>query len=293
MEQRLAPIRRIYPFKSHYLDLGSARLHYLDEGPRDSSATVLMLHGNPTWSFYYRELIRALSPTCRVIAPDHVGCGLSDKPQHYPYRLQQHIDNTRRLIDQLELRNIHLVVHDWGGAIGFGLAVSEPERFQRLIVLNTAAFFGPMPWRIAVCRASVAGALAVRGANAFVRGAILTACKNRDRMTSEVKRGYLLPYDSYANRVAVHRFVQDIPTQPSHPTYGLIESIDARLHRLPDHPMLICWGMKDFCFNETFLNGWIERFPAAQVHRFPNAGHYVLEDASADIGKLVRSFLGT
>ena len=110
-------------------------------------------------------------------------------------------------------------------------------------------------------------------------------------MTPDVRAGYLLPYDSYANRVAVHRFVQDIPVRTSHPTYPLIQSIDAGLSQLQDRPMLICWGMGDFCFTERFLDGWIARFKGAEVHRFAEAGHYVVEDAGAEIAGLVRGFL--
>ncbi|MHC4235964.1 MAG: alpha/beta hydrolase, partial [Planctomycetota bacterium] len=167
----------------------------------------------------------------------------------------------------------------------------RPERVSRFIVLNTAAFFGRVPWRLRVCRLPIVGPLAGRGANAFARGAIRVACKNRARMTAEVRAGYLLPYDSYARRIAVLRFVQDIPLRPGDPSYALVESIEESLPLFRERPMIILWGMRDFCFTERFLEGWIERFPQAQVHRFSEAGHYVLEDASEEIIPLVRHFL--
>src|SRR5262245_5273337 len=122
----LTPFRELYPFQSHWLVLDGLRYHYLDEGPKEAPP-ILMLHGNPTWSFYYRPLIPTLSQTHRVIVPDHMGCGLSDKPQNYPYNLEQHIQNVEKLIAHLGLRQITLVVHDWGGVIGMGYATRHPD----------------------------------------------------------------------------------------------------------------------------------------------------------------------
>jgi len=280
-----APIRELYPFEPHYIDLDGHRMHYIDEG---SGPPVVMLHGNPTWSFYYRDLIDALRGRHRVIAPDHIGCGLSDKPQEYPYTLEMHIQNVTRLIDHLDLRDVTLVVHDWGGAIGFGWATRHPERVRRFVVFNTAAFLGGrMPFRIRICRWPILGDLLVRGLNGFARAAIYMACCRRERMTPDVRRGYLLPYDSYANRVGIQRFVRDIPTSPRHPSYGTLQEIEHRLALLRDRPMLICWGMRDFCFTERFLDEWILRFPRAEVHRFLHAGHFVVEDESEQIAALV------
>ncbi|MCK4658975.1 MAG: alpha/beta fold hydrolase [Phycisphaerae bacterium] len=281
-------IKELYPFEPHYVTVGGWRMHYVDHG---QGPPVVMLHGNPTWSFYYRDLIKGLSDRFRVVAPDHIGCGLSDKPQRYAYTLATHIENLKRLLDHLQLDNITLVVHDWGGAVGFGYAVRHPQRVRRLIVFNSAAFFGRVPLRIRLCRVPVFGTLAVRGLNAFARLATSLACKNRSRMTADVKAGYLWPYPDFASRIAIHRFVQDIPTRPSHPTYRLIQDIEAALPQFRDRPMLICWGMGDFCFTEAFLKKWVERFPLAQVHCLPAAGHYVVEDAAAQILPQVRDFL--
>ena len=281
-------IQHLYPFKPHYLSVGGPRMHYVDEG---QGPAVVMLHGNPTWSFYYRELISGLCDQYRVIAPDHVGCGLSDKPQRYAYTLATHIENLERLLERLKLEEFTLVVHDWGGAIGFGYACRHPERVRRFIIFNTAAFFGRIPVRIRVCRVPIFGMLAVRGLNGFARAAVRMACKDRRRMTGAVQAGYLLPYADFRSRIAIHRFVQDIPTSSSHPTYPLMRSIETALSQLRDRPMLICWGMRDFCFTEAFLDGWIDRFPEAQVHRFADAGHYVVEDAGEAILPLIQGFL--
>ena len=278
---------RLYPFRANYLNLEGPRMHYVDEG---QGRPLVMLHGNPTWSFYYRRLIRELRDSYRVIAPDHVGCGLSDKPQRYAYRLSAHIDNLERLIDHLELDGITLVVHDWGGAIGFGYAARHPQRVRRFVVLNSAAFFGRLPLRIRVCRTPVLGTLAVRGLNAFSRAAVHMAC-NRRPMPRDVRAGYLLPYNNFANRVAVHRFIQDIPTRPNHPTYPAIQAIERALPQFRDRPMAIFWGGADFCFTDAFLDAWRQRFPNAEIHHFADAGHYVLEDAVDRIMPLLRGFL--
>jgi haloalkane dehalogenase len=285
---RLEPLN-LFPFEPHYCDVIGGRMHYIDEG---AGPPILMLHGNPTWSFYYRNLIAGLRDRYRVVAPDHMGCGLSDKPQDYPYTLATHIENIERLVDHLGLEDATLAVHDWGGPIGFGWAARRPEAVRRFIVFNTAAFLGGrIPLRIRVCRWPILGDIAVRGLNAFARAAIYMACRNRERMTPEVRRGYLLPYDSVANRVGILCFVRDIPLSPAAPSYSVLSQIEAALPALRDRPMIIIWGMKDFCFTRRFLEQWINRFPDAVVHRLADAGHYVAEDAGERILPLIEEFL--
>jgi haloalkane dehalogenase len=283
--------REVYPFASHWFAVEGGRIHYLDEGPRDAPA-VLMLHGNPTWSFYYRELIAALSPRFRVIAPDHLGCGLSDKPADHPYRLADRITHLRGLIDHLGLEAIRLVVHDWGGAIGMGLAVEQPERFERFVVMNTAAFPSRrIPPSINVCRLPLFGPLVIRGLNGFARVALIRALHHRERLTPPVKSGYLDPYAGWGSRVALLRFVQDIPMHPRHPSWARLESIGQGLARLAGHPMLLAWGARDFCFDLQFLAEWQRRFPAARCEVFDDASHYVLEDAADRLIPLVRTWM--
>ena len=179
----LKDIRDIYPFESKWLDANGGRYHYVDQG---EGKVILMLHGNPTWSFFYRNLISHFSRKYRVIAPDHIGCGLSDKPQDWSYKLENHIENVLKLIDHLELKDINLVVHDWGGAIGFGCAVRRPELFKKLTVFNTAAFVSKdIPFRISICRLPGLGKLAVRGFNAFAGSAtFMTTVKSSNWMST-------------------------------------------------------------------------------------------------------------
>jgi len=283
-------LRTLYPFEPKQLTTpGRAQLSYLDEGPRSDEA-VLMLHGNPTWSFFYRDVVRTLSPHLRCIVPDHVGMGLSEKPEDYDYSLANRITDIEALVAALGLKRIHLIVHDWGGAIGFGFATRHPGLIGRIVILNTAAFFSThIPKRIALCRAGFFGKWLVRGLNGFAGPAAWMSTVRR--LDPDVKHGFLYPYDSWANRVAVHRFVQDIPMKPNHPTRPTLDEIEAKLPLLTDREKLILWGGRDFCFNDHFLARWRSIFPQAAVHRNADAGHYVLEDAGADALSRISNFL--
>ncbi len=285
----LHTLKRLFPFEAHYFDTGGPRMHYLDEGVGEP---VVMLHGNPTWSFFFRHLVSGVKDQARVIVPDHIGCGLSEKPQNYPYTLQMHIDNLKKLLDHLEVDRVTLVLHDWGTAIGMGWAVHHVDRVKRLVVLNGAAFLGlDAPARIRFCIAPGIGEFLLRTMNAFAWAATHMAVVKHDRMTEEVKGAYLLPYGNYENRVAILGFVRDIPRDESIPSHAVLKEIDKKLSALRDKPILICWGMRDFCFTRSFLQEWWERFPRAEVHCFEDAGHYVLEDAHEKITPLVREFL--
>ncbi len=278
-----------YPFTSHFLALGDVRYHYLDEG---QGRPLLMVHGNPTWSFYWRRLVKAFRDRYRVVVPDHVGCGLSDKPADYPYRLERHIENLAQLIRHLDLRDVTLLVHDWGGAIGLGAALRMPDRFARLVLFNTGAFPPPyFPWRIRVCRTPVLGALAVRGLNLFSRAALRMATARPGGLSADARAGLPAPYDSWSHRIAVHRFVQDIPATPRHPTWRVLQDLEAGLKQLADRPVAIMWGMRDWCFTEVCLRRFEAVFPHAQVHRFEDAGHYVVEDACEEILPRLEAFL--
>ncbi|MSP55279.1 MAG: alpha/beta fold hydrolase, partial [Myxococcales bacterium] len=201
-------------------------MHYVHEGPpADSPApVVLCLHGNPTWSFYWRRLITELRSTHRVVVPDHIGCGLSDKPQDWPYRLEGHIANIERLVERLDLRDITLVVHDWGGAIGAGFAGRHPDRVKALVVTNTGAWPSErIPLRIAACRVPGLGALGVRGLNGFAAAAVFMATEKG--LSANARLGLLAPYASWADRIATLRFVEDIPMESTHPSRVTLQGV--------------------------------------------------------------------
>ncbi len=287
-------LKKEYPFNGKRLDLDGLGYHYLDEG---TGAPVVMLHGNPSWSFYYRNLVLALRDRYRCIAPDHIGCGLSDKPgdDRYEYTLSRRVADLEQLLDTLGvMENITLVVHDWGGMIGMAYAVRHPERISRLVILNTGAFHLPgkkqFPLSLIICRDTVLGTLLVRGFNAFSAGAAHVGCK-RNPMSPELRALYRLPYDSWRNRIATLRFVQDIPLFPGDPGYDLVSAVSDGIGRFSALPMLICWGERDFVFDRHFLAEWRQRFPDAEVHGYPDCGHYILEDAKEEVVPLISGFL--
>lgn len=284
-----------YPFRAHWFDVGGVRMHYLDEG-REEGPPVVMLHGNPTWSYYYRHLVVALADRYRCIVPDHIGMGLSDKPsdEQYEYNLARRVTDVEAVLEHLGIRqHAALVVHDWGGMIGMAVAVRKVDRFSRLVVLNSAAFRIPegksLPWQLALCRRRWLGSLLVRRLNAFARGTV-RRCAVRP-LPRAIAKTYLSPYDSPRNRLAILRFIEDIPASPADASYGFATHVEARLHELAHTPMLIAWGMRDFVFDEAYLAEWEQRFADAEVHRLEDAGHLVLEDARDEIVALVRDFL--
>ena len=286
--------KTLYPFNGRYLDLGGVRMHYLDEGRGEP---VVMVHGNPTWSFYYRNLVLALRDTHRCIVPDHIGCGLSDKPSDdsYDYTLQRRVDDLDKLIQTVVPEGrINLVVHDWGGMIGMTWASRYPDRIARLAILNTAAFRLPtskrFPWALALCRVPLFGAMMLRGFNAFSLAASFTCCR-RHPMNRRLRHAYRAPYNSWSNRIAILRFVEDIPLRPQDRAYNIVKQVEDGLDRFCRVPMLIGWGMRDFVFDSHFLDEWVRHFPDAEVHRYGDAGHYVLEDAAEELIPAIRDFL--
>lgn len=287
-------MKKEYPFESNFLQMGPLKYHYLDEGQGEP---VVMLHGNPSWSFYYRNLTTELRSNYRVVVPDHMGCGLSDKPADslYSFTLKQRVDDLESLLDHLDIKSkITLVVHDWGGMIGMAFATRYPERIARLVFLNTAAFHlpknKPFPLALRVCRETQFGAFLVQGFNIFARGAAVVGCK-RNPMKSELRKAYCSPYDNWQHRIATLRFVQDIPLQPDDPGYDLITEVQDGLHRFAKLPICICWGEKDFVFDLDFLAEWQRHFPQAAVHAFADCGHYILEDAKQEVIPIISKFL--
>jgi len=284
-------LRRLYPFEPRRFTTPVGEMSYLDEGPRSDEA-VVMVHGNPTWSFFYRDVVLGLRDRMRCIVPDHLGCGLSDKPQQWDYTLPNHIANLRSLLDSLQLRKIHLVVHDWGGPIGLGSVLPQPEKLGRVVILNTAAFADTVvPWRIRLCRAPLLGELIVRGGNGFAWPAIWMAVTNP--MPVDVKRGFLFPYDSWQNRIATHRFVVDIPSGRGTPSDEALARIEQSLPLLNERGVLILWGEDDFCFNRHYFERWSQLLPKAQKHLLPGVGHYLIEDAGRFVVDAVRRHLVT
>jgi pimeloyl-ACP methyl ester carboxylesterase len=292
-DARLSPaVRKLYPWKGEFFEHPDGlKQHYLDVGERDGE-TLLFVHGNPTWSFYWRTLIAPLvEDGYRCVAVDHIGCGLSDKPQDWSYILDNHIANLERLIEHLDLTNVTVFVHDWGGAIGFSTAARMTHRIKRFVVFNTLCEFGDFPLIIKSCRWPVVSPLAVRGMNMFLKLAMKHGTSKPLDFKGPIGEGYLAPYGSWDNRVAIHRFIQDIPIEKGHPTWKHRVDLPLAVAKFRDTPTLVIWGNQDFVFHHGFRDGWRRAIPNCEYHEFDDANHFVVEDAHERIVPLVREFL--
>jgi haloalkane dehalogenase len=284
-------------------------MHYLDEGPRDGEI-VVMLHGNPSWSYYWRHLVRGLRDRYRCIVPDHVGMGLSDKPDdggdvrppadpaaaRYDYTLRSRIDDLGALLRHAGIdatTPVTLAVHDWGGMIGFGWALSHAPQVKRLVVLNTAAFplpaAKPMPWQLSLGRDSLVGGWAIRRFNLFARGAARFGTVRA--LPKAVREAYAGVYAGWDDAIATLRFMQDIPLREGDRAWPLVAEAGRRLHEFAGRPAFIGWGLRDFVFDRHFLAGFRDALPRARVMAFEDAGHYVLEDRHEVLVPEIRAFL--
>ena len=276
------------------MNINGHDLHYIDKG---EGKPVLMIHGNPTWSFYFRGLIQSLSNDFRTIALDHIGCGFSDKPdaKTYKYTLESRVKDLDSLITRLKINEkINLVLHDWGGMIGLAWAVDHPDKIDKIIITNTSGFFLPkgkrFPFRLWLIKTIKVFAIpAVLGLNVFAKGALFLGSKTK--LAPDVKKGLVEPYNSWKNRIATLKFVQDIPLTPNDQSYALVNHVEQNLKRLDQTSLLFLWGAKDFVFDLTFLNEFKSRFPQAVTHVFHDAGHYLFEDKPEESCQLIQAFL--
>lgn len=270
-------------------------MRYVDQG---SGPAVVCVHGNPTWSLYFRGLAAALAVDHRVILPDHLGMGRSDVPDpaRYGYDLAARVADLGALLDHLAIgveRPATLVVHDWGGAIALTWAARHPERVGRVVLLNTAAFpllpGHGLPWLLRLARLPWVGPALVCGGNVFVRAALRLGVRRRP-LAPAVRRAYLAPHRSWRSRQPILRFVRDIPTDAGQPTHTLLAATGAGLGWLADRPTMLVWGARDPVLTPAYLDEWRRRLPDAETHVIDDAGHLVLEDA-AEVVPLVVAFL--
>jgi len=280
-------------FTPRYFARDGLNMHYLDEGQGEP---VVMVHGNPSWCWLYRDLVAELKSTHRCLVPDHMGMGLSDRPPDsvYRYTLDSRVTDFSAWMDKvLPSGQVNLVMHDWGGAIASTWAVRNPDRVKRLVVFNTAAF--PMladkalPKTLKLVRNTRLGAFLVERLNAFAVGAAWTSTSKS--LGSKLRAAFVAPYHSTNARRATLRFVQDIPLSAADPAWATISATGEALARLQDKPMLILWGLQDFVFDRDYFNEWRRRFPRAEAIGFSDAGHYVIEDARDTIVPKIKQFL--
>ena len=289
----LAPYRDLYPFESHWFDRQGIQMHYLDEG---DGPVVVMLHGNPSWSWLYRDVVKALRGSHRCIVPDHVGMGLSDKPgdDKYTYTLASRVADLEALLAHLQITGpVSLIVHDWGGMIGMAWAARHPDQVEKIVAMNTACFRLPagkdFPFVLRLARDSGIGALLVRGLNAFAEYAS-RVCVVKP-LPEKVRQGFIAPYASWDDRIATVRFVQDIPLAPGDRAWDMVVATEEGLSKLANKPMLLAFGLRDFVFDSHFLAEWQRRFDQAEVHAYEDASHYVLEDKGDVLIPRIKDFL--
>ncbi len=289
-----------WPYEPKWFDSVDGRMHYIDEGPRDGKP-VVMMHGNPTWGYLYRNFVTPLTEAgYRAIVPDHLGFGRSDKPdQPELYTIRRHSERLEALLESLDLSDATVVCQDWGGPTSLYWATHHPERVRSLFILNTFAHRPPtdvkLPLPLKLFRTRGVGETMVKGLHMFVRGFLFrVGVVKRDRLTPEVKRAYLAPHPSYSSRTAILVFPREIPAGPQGEVSDLNGEIEAGLEEhFRAKPVKVMWAMKDIAFTPEMVDQlWLRTFPDAEVTRIAEAGHYLQEDAREIIVPELIEFLG-
>ena len=292
LELREETFSGTFPFAPHYLDEGGFDLHYVDEG---AGAPVLMVHGDPSWGYLWRAFIGPLAQSFRVVVPDHMGMGKSGHPAPAaPYRLADHVRNLERLVLTLDLRELTLVLHDWGGPIGLGVAVRHPERIARLVLMNTWAQArwpgAPFPRLVELIR-SPRGEQFVLERNGYVTVALRGTMSRHERLDQTALDAYLAPYPNPTSRQALLSFSRDIPVEERDPSFAELRRTEHALPRFRDRPVLIVWGMQDPVLPPTVLERWRATYPRADACEIQDASHFLQEDAPEDVLACLAAFL--
>ena len=281
--------REAFPFTSRFLETSRGRVHYVVEGPREGEVVVLV-HGTPSWSFEYRHLIPVLARTRRVIAIDHLGFGLSDRPAGFPYTPEAHTEVLREVIDRLNLTRLALAVHDYGGPIALPIAVAEPERISSLVLMNT--WFWDLETdrefvRLARFAASFVGRFLYRWVNASLRLIMPSAYADRRKLTPRIHAQYLAPFRSRADRVRVlWTLARSLIT--SSKSFGRIWDGRGRLGSIPS---LVVWGLGDSALKPYMLERVRAALPHARVETLSGVGHWPQEEAPDEVARLCDGFL--
>jgi haloalkane dehalogenase len=281
-----------YPYTPHYHSHQGIDIHYVDEGVGEP---VVMLHGDPTWGFLYRHFIPPLSQHNRCIVPDHMGMGKSSTPEDRSlYRLAQHIDNLEALLIHLNLVDITLILHDWGGPVGLGFATRYPQRIKRLVLMNTWAFApwpgGPFPRLLEIIRSDRGEAFVLRK-NGYLEPALLGTTFHSEKLTNPILEAYHAPFPNPESRLAMLCWSRDIPVLETDPSYAQMKRIEDALKLFNSKPVLLIWGMQDPVIPPSILRRWQLLYPHATTHEIEDASHFLQEDASDRIIPFIETFL--
>jgi len=281
-----------YPFEPNYLEVGNFKMHYVDEGKGEP---VVMLHGDPTWGYLWRKLIPCVSDTHRVIVPDHMGMGKSSVPKDpYPYLLRHHISNLETLLLSLGLKDITLVLHDWGGPVGMGFAIRHPELIKSIVLMNTWAFAqwptGEFPRLLEIIRSEKGGSFVLEK-NGYVKRALLGTANYPDNYSPDVLEAYLAPFPTTESRLALLCWSRDITVNENDHSYGDMKDIEDNLTIFSDIPVFIIWGMLDPVLPVRVLEKWLSIYPHAKVSKIENASHFLQEDTPERVISELNNFL--
>lgn len=281
-----------FPFSPRYHEVNGFQMHFVDEG---SGEPLVLVHGDPTWGYLWRRFIPVLSRRRRCIVPDHMGMGKSGVPRGpYSYRLRHHIANLESLLLRLNLRDLTLVLHDWGGPVGLGFAVRHPERVKRLVLMNTWAFArwpgAPFPRLLEIIR-SERGEKFVLEKNGYLEPALLGTTHHPEKLTKIVMDAYRAPYPTPESRLALLCWTRDIPVSGSDPSYAEMKRIEDGLSQFAKIPALLIWGMRDPVLQESVLRIWQRVFPQAVTREIEDASHFLQEDAPERIVGWVEEFI--
>jgi haloalkane dehalogenase len=262
-----------YPFQGNYFQLPIGKMHFLDEGKGEP---IVMVHGNPGWSFEYRKIVKEMSATHRCIVPDLIGFGLSDKPFDWDYLPEHHALNLELLLESLDLKNITLVVNDWGGPIGLSYALNHPERIKKIIVLNSwmwSVEHEPHFQKFSKMMGGPFGRFLIRNFNFFGKVIVKKAMADSSKLSSEIHKQYYLHMSTRNERKGCYVFPKQIIGSSK-----WLNSLWSRRETINQKPATFIWGLKDIAFREKDLNYWITNWNKAEVIRLVDAGHFPQEE---------------
>jgi haloalkane dehalogenase len=273
-----------YDFAPRYVEQDGLRMHYVDEG---EGTPVLLLHGEPTWAYLYRKVIPEVAPVARCIAPDYFGFGRSDKPiERGWYSYDAHFASLERFVDELDLRDVTVVMQDWGGPLGMRLAVERPDRIARMVVLNTGIFAGRPPSDTWLRFRDL-----VRRTGTDFQAGQLIRITCASELPDDVVAAYDAPFPAPESKTGVLMFPEQVPTEPDHPSGQKMLEVREKLGSW-DRPALVFFGDSDPIFSPRVAERLADLIPGAELQEpIAGAGHFLQEDAGEEVGRRIAAWL--